>query len=535
MAGPYETIKDYLVGLGFKVDDPSLRQFEQKMRDVNRFVEAQTGAMGKSWVKAAGLIVGAMSAITGATVGLMDKAAQADLKFQLFGLRMYMSTDTARKFKVAVDALGHSIDEIAWNPELLERYKSLIQLQGRMGVAGGFESQMKYLRDIRFEFTKMKVEATYALFWIGYYLSKHLGYPLEKFYSWLQGINKWIEVNMPRWTNTVAEWLARLIGLITPVGRLIWDVGSALGGLWEMLPKVGQAFVVLGGILAAVLLTGPIGTWTAAISLALIALQDFYAYLDGRKGSTVGAHIFDGILSALNVVIKSLSVAHMMIYMILTGKKMEGDFLGKLWDIAGKSSPIQKKLEQEKAWAAGKEAPGLARIGGQESGGSYGAVNPLTGARGKYQILPSNWPAWAAEAGLGPNAMMTPENQERVASFKYQQYLKEFKGNEQLVATAWYAGPGVAHMLQEGKLSTESLNRLQAGGYPSINEYIRGVTGERWKGNREINFNLGDINVNVNRPGASAQEIAEATRKEIHRYMSDEILKSLHEMQGVFE
>ena len=34
-------------------------------------------------------------------------------------------------------------------------------------------------------------------------------------------------------------------------------------------------------------------------------------------------------------------------------------------------------------------------MGQVESGGNYYARNPTSGAYGKYQIMPSNWPAWA--------------------------------------------------------------------------------------------------------------------------------------------
>ena len=57
-------------------------------------------------------------------------------------------------------------------------------------------------------------------------------------------------------------------------------------------------------------------------------------------------------------------------------------------------------------------------LGQVESGGNYYARNPYSGAYGKYQIMPSNWPAWA-ETYLGNRyAKQTPENQEKVASGK---------------------------------------------------------------------------------------------------------------------
>ena len=121
-------------------------------------------------------------------------------------------------------------------------------------------------------------------------------------------------------------------------------------------------------------------------------------------------------------------------------------------------------------YESGKEAF-INAIGGQESGGDYGAVNGDTGAYGKYQIIPSNWPAWAEEAGIGADAPRTPENQEIVARFKLGQYYDKYGARG--AAIAWYGGEGALNY------SDEALNRKQGdnGEYPSINEYADEVLG----------------------------------------------------------
>ena len=67
--------------------------------------------------------------------------------------------------------------------------------------------------------------------------------------------------------------------------------------------------------------------------------------------------------------------------------------------------------------------PGLARfmyaMGKVESGGNYYARNPYSGAYGKYQIMPSNWPSWALRYLGNANAKQTPANQEIVAAGKF--------------------------------------------------------------------------------------------------------------------
>jgi hypothetical protein len=58
-------------------------------------------------------------------------------------------------------------------------------------------------------------------------------------------------------------------------------------------------------------------------------------------------------------------------------------------------------------------------MGQVESGGNYYARNPSSGAYGKYQIMPSNWPSWASRYLGNANARPTPANQEIVAAGKF--------------------------------------------------------------------------------------------------------------------
>lgn len=126
--------------------------------------------------------------------------------------------------------------------------------------------------------------------------------------------------------------------------------------------------------------------------------------------------------------------------------------------------------EAPEATVSGKEAF-INAIAGQESRGNYNAENGDTGAYGKYQILPSNWPSWAEEAGIGADAPRTPENQEIVARFKLGQYYDKYGARG--AAIAWYGGEGALNY------SEEALNRKQGdnGEYPSINEYADEVLG----------------------------------------------------------
>ena len=95
------------------------------------------------------------------------------------------------------------------------------------------------------------------------------------------------------------------------------------------------------------------------------------------------------------------------------------------------------------AVSAAKSPPGLGRfmyaVGKVESGGRYTARNPYSGAYGKYQIMPSNWPAWARTYLGNSKAKQTPANQEKVAAGKFTSLYRSL-GSWRRVAYWWLTG-----------------------------------------------------------------------------------------------
>lgn len=74
-----------------------------------------------------------------------------------------------------------------------------------------------------------------------------------------------------------------------------------------------------------------------------------------------------------------------------------------------------------------------------ESGGRYTAENAVTGAYGKYQIMPRIWTSWAARYLHNRWARPTPRNQEYVARQRITD-LWELRGRWRLVAHWWLTG-----------------------------------------------------------------------------------------------
>ena len=81
----------------------------------------------------------------------------------------------------------------------------------------------------------------------------------------------------------------------------------------------------------------------------------------------------------------------------------------------------------------------MAALGAVESNGRYDAVNSSSGAMGKYQIMPSNWPSWAAAYLGNSRAQPTPANQDTVAAGKFTSLYRSL-GAWRRVAYWWLTG-----------------------------------------------------------------------------------------------
>jgi hypothetical protein len=95
-------------------------------------------------------------------------------------------------------------------------------------------------------------------------------------------------------------------------------------------------------------------------------------------------------------------------------------------------------------------------------------------ALGAYGILDINWDKWAEQAGYKGADWRVPEMQDIVAAYKFTEYYNTY-GSWDLVAVAWYAGPGTANKAKElGLDSVGNIQNLESFG-PNVSEYVNSV------------------------------------------------------------
>ena len=258
-------ISEFVVALGFQANMPQFAAFQKVLGQAQGTAESTTSILGsllkqsnnttvnaalaagkamtgmvEGLVKWQTIIVGFFDTIATGALGIADKVAMADQGFRLFSQRMLLTQEAGKRLKTTLDALGEPIEVIAWDKELRERAIQLDEDQKQMeaGLGGNFEDQMRNIRDLRFELTRLKVEAEYVIQALVSGIFGHFGLTFDDVLKRFKAFNDWI-------TSHIPEISAKFQKYLVPILNDTWDVLKNIG---TMLKDVGELFVNIVGL-----------------------------------------------------------------------------------------------------------------------------------------------------------------------------------------------------------------------------------------------------------------------------------------------
>jgi len=276
-----DVIKEYLVSLGFDVDLASYAKFNKVLDSSDSSVLSFASTAASSFIKAGAAFAAFVVTVVTGMAKMIDETADADLEFKKFARQMLTTSENAKSVKMSLDAMGVSLDDLWMSPELLNQFRQLRNLSKDLEPPDDFDEQMQFVRSIKFELTKAKMELSYSLQWISYYLIKYLRKPLESFRNTLQKINEAIREHMPEWTKKVAQfasWFFRLFNMFVKGGAAIIDMINKIPG---NVKKVLLALAALAPLLAG----NPFFLMIAMIATLLLLLEDFSTYMEGGESA----------------------------------------------------------------------------------------------------------------------------------------------------------------------------------------------------------------------------------------------------------
>lgn len=219
-----KTIDSYLVSLGFTVNQPQLRKFEDALRSlavyVERYTTNQYSGIAAMFLKTGVAIGGTIAGLEAGFLGLATRTANSDLQFQIMARRMFMSTSAFREMKIATDALGVSLEDVMFGPpELRERYAQLMGDQKRWGFAD--EQSLRNIRDIEQSFTRLKMAFEWG------FLPKLAGSIGKAFAGKDFDIGRWLDALDDKKLQHYADVVS---GALVPALQRTYDLLKAIPG-----------------------------------------------------------------------------------------------------------------------------------------------------------------------------------------------------------------------------------------------------------------------------------------------------------------
>lgn len=507
-----DILKEYLVALGFQIDRNEFAQFEDVLRQTAAQASSAASGTTAAWIKASGAILGSLAAVEGSLVGLMRHTAMADLNYQVFARRMFMSTDAARELKIATDELGYSLEDIIWGPkELKERFAELIDVQkqmtAEMGGTGGFERQMRYLRDINFEFTKFRVEMQ----WFGMFLARDLSKALfgdetkllEKLREW----NKWFVENMPRLSEFLAQ---RLAPVMRDIYAIFKDIGSVLkdiaSGTLEFLGWLYDDQRLKGGKVN-------IENITIALEHLVHSLRNIADTAKEIWSSPVGRAIFGAAIGGA-VAGPYGAVAGGAIG--LGSALISPEAMNRQREMMGGDRKFLEEVVGRVAQHEGVDPAMLKAIIDRESAWNPNALNPQSGAFGMMQLMPEHM----RDYGMEGSTLM---GNLTIGARLYKQYLEQSHGDVREALRRY------------GGFVTKDPSAYQDYILKHSEQYRKsGVTGSFQPSSYTIHNDIGGVTVHVTQPHATPEQIAAAVSEGIERKMGRQTQRHLAQFQEVY-
>lgn len=276
-----KTLKEYLVSLGFSVDDKTYNAAMGKMKAYEKVAGKMAGNVGKSIAKGSAVAVAALTSVTAGVTKYMDSVANADMATEKFARRMWMTETNARSLQNVLGAMGESMDslyDVAANAELRGSFFQLRADAAKLEGGPEIDEAMVKIRSVQLEIQRLKLLLSYASRYIAYYLTQYLAMPMEQFRQMLKAINDNGENLIKVWGDKVAKVLSWIVRLFTAGAQ----AGMSLIQMIQRLPYEVKVAMLAIAAMGAIMLN-PFTAIILAIGAILLLLDDFYTWQRGGE------------------------------------------------------------------------------------------------------------------------------------------------------------------------------------------------------------------------------------------------------------
>ena len=272
-------LEEYLVRIGAEVDKDAFAGAAQAISKLS-------GMLGKlgTILKYGGIFVG-LAKVTEAVIDNIKAVASADLEYQKLAQSMWVTKDTAKTLSVVLKTMGASQEDVAWVPELREQFFRLRQEMAELSTPADADNQLAWIREIGYDVQSLQLKLKMFKEWVVYYLIKELQPYIKEFQDFIRWLNDKFGKNLPALARKVASVLASVVRVAMSLVKALKWLFEGIYNFIDALPSKTKALVAVFAVVGAAIMAGPFGLMMMAIGTALIMLEDFFGYLEGRESS----------------------------------------------------------------------------------------------------------------------------------------------------------------------------------------------------------------------------------------------------------
>ena len=272
-------LEEYLVRIGAEVDKDA---FAGAAKAINNL----SGMLGKlGSVLKYGAIFAGLAKVTEAVIDNIKAVASADLEYQKLAQSMWVTKDTAKTLSVVLKTMGASQEDVAWVPELREQFFRLRQEMAELSTPADADNQLAWIREIGYDVQSLQLKLKMFKEWVVYYLIKELQPYIKEFQEFIRWLNDKFGKSLPALARKVASVLASVVRVAMSLVKALKWLFEGIYNFIDALPSKTKALVAVFAVVGAAIMAGPFGLMMMAIGTALIMLEDFFGYLEGRESS----------------------------------------------------------------------------------------------------------------------------------------------------------------------------------------------------------------------------------------------------------
>lgn len=272
-------LEEYLVRIGAEVDKDA---FAGAAKAINNL----SGMLGKlGSILKYGAIFAGLAKVTEAVIDNIKAVASADLEYQKLAQSMWVTKDTAKTLSVVLKTMGASQEDVAWVPELREQFFRLRQEMAELSTPADADGQLAWIREIGYDVQSLQLKLKMFKEWVVYYLIKELQPYIKEFQEFIRWLNDKFSKSLPALARKVASVLASVVRVAMSLVKALKWVFEGIYNFIDALPSKTKALVAVFAVVGAAIMAGPFGLMMMAIGTALIMLEDFFGYLEGRESS----------------------------------------------------------------------------------------------------------------------------------------------------------------------------------------------------------------------------------------------------------